>query len=230
VSTPAILRVPAIPGAPYEIEFRCRFETEDEAFRTIPFLQPSLTHTVTWTDAYYGVDVFERGEVLRFSSVIEGDDVRFYLSWKGVDLGAFANLRQEWSEEATDGVAHSEVLAAFANEHGPCARSEIVPALEGAGHHYFMSYAGRSLTGRYELLGINTKLMHCDTLRWPLLVEFEKLAASEDEAHRFEDDLLELCRKYDLEANLVQEEPGTLLYESVFGTRPRFLGAGGEPG
>ena len=217
----------AIQRAPYEVEFRCRFATEEEAFRAIPFLKESLTHTVAWTDAYYGVDIFERGEVLRFSSVMKNDAVRFYLSWKGGDLGAFANLRQEWTEDVTAGVEHSEILATFANEDGPCARSEIIAALEGAGLDYFMSYAGWSSTGRYEPLGVNTKLMHCETLRHPPLVEFEKLAATEDEAHRFEDDLLDLCRTYALEANLVQEEPGTLLYEAVFGKRPRFLGVPG---
>jgi adenylate cyclase class IV len=214
----------SFPRAPYEVEFRCRFASDEEAFAAIPWLHPSLTRTVGWTDAYYGVEVFERGEVLRFSSVILGDHVRFYLSWKGVDLGAFANLRQELAEEVTDGTGRSEILATLADEAGPCARGEIVPALEAAGHDYFMSYEGESAVGRYEPLSLSTKVMRCDALRWPLLVELEKLAATEDEAHRCEEELLALCRELHLEDRVVREEPGTLLYEKVFGSSPRFLG------
>ncbi len=213
------------PRAPYEIEFRCRFESDEEAYAAIPFLRSSLTRTVGWTDAYYGAEVFECGEVLRFSSVILDQAVRFYLSWKGPDLGSFANLRRELAEDATEGVAHSEILAVFADEPGPCAREEIVPALEGTGYDYFMSYAGESAVGRYEPLEINVKVMRCDALRWPLLVELEKLAATEDEAYRFERDLLGICRACGLEERLVEEEPGTLLFEKVFGRRPRFLGS-----
>ena len=58
-----------LTGAPFEIEFRCRFESEEEAFAVLPFLRPSLRREVGWTDTYYGLDIFRRGEVLRFASV-----------------------------------------------------------------------------------------------------------------------------------------------------------------
>ncbi len=214
----------SLPNAPYEVEFRCRFASDEEAYATIPFLRESLFRSVGWTDAYYGPEVFERGEVLRFSSTIVRSEVRFFLGWKGVDLGSFANLRQELAEEVTTGIEQSEILALFAGQSGPYPREEIVPALEGTGHNYFMSYAGESALGHYEPLAVNLKLMRCEAIRWPLLVEFEKLAQTEDEAHRFESDLLDICHTYDLSDRLVDEEPGTLLYEQVFGKSPRFLG------
>lgn len=212
------------PDAPFEIEFRCRFTTEEEAFLALPFLRSSLTASVDWTDAYYGFELFQRGEVLRFAGMSWAGEARYSLGWKGVDVGTFANLRQELNEDVTGGIRHSRILAALADEDGPCALSEIVPALEAAGHAYFMSYAGRSLVGRHEALGINTKLMHCDTLRWPLLVELEKMSATEAEAERSEQELREICREYRLEDRVVREEPGNLLYEAVFGRKPRSWG------
>jgi hypothetical protein len=277
------------PHAPYEVEFRCRFATDEDAFRVLPFLGSSrwllnsdaspgahrgrgrdgrarekdagsvdsgasdvcresatedvlsrrpvcpdgqrsvlqqprgLALSVSWTDAYYGLGLFSAGEVLRFSSVLLGDELRYYLGWKGVDRGAFANLRQELGEDVTDGISHSAILAAFADESGPCGLAEVVPTLESAGHAYFMSYEGESLTGRDEGLAVNTKLMRCAALRWPLLVEIEKLAESATEARRSERELLDICREYHLEDYLVREEPGTLLYEKVFGESPAFV-------
>ena len=211
------------PDAPFEIEFRCWFVTEAEAFAALPFLKSSLTVPVDWTDAYYGFELFQRGEVLRFAGVMGAGEARYSLGWKGVDTGTFANLRQELNEEVTAGIPHSRILAALAHEEGPCSLSEIVPALESAGHCYFMSYDGRSLVGRHEPLGVNTKLMRCDTLRWPLLVELEKLAGTEAEARRCERELQDICREYEVEAHVVREEPGTLLYEKVFGRTPPFL-------
>jgi hypothetical protein len=204
-----------LTGAPFEIEFRCRFESEEEAFAVLPFLRPSLRREVGWTDTYYGLDIFRRGEVLRLASVVFAGDTRYFLGWKGPDAGSFANLRQELNEEVPEGITGSAILAAFAGRDDRVERDQIGPALEAAGHTRFMSYAGRSLTGRDERLALNTKVMHCEILRWPLLVELEKLAPSESEARRYEQDLLALCREYWLDDRLVPEEPGTLLYETT---------------
>jgi hypothetical protein len=211
------------PDATFEVEFRCRFATEEDAFRAVPFLRASLVVSVEWTDSYYGRDVFERGEILRFASILRPDRTRYSLGWKGVDTGAFANVRREIDEDVTMGVSRSRIVAALTGHEGPCSWAEVAPLLESAGYRRFMAYEGRSLVGRHESLGINTKLMHCRTLRWPLLVELEKLAATEAEASRCESELLDVCREYRLEGRLVREEPGTLLYEKVFGRKPPFV-------
>jgi adenylate cyclase class IV len=208
------------PEAAFEIEFRCGFATEEEAFTALPFLKASLTASVDWTDAYYGYELFRDGEVLRFAGIVGAGGPRYSLGWKGVDTGTFANVRPELDEDVTTGTRHSRILAALAGEDGPCSLPEIVPALEAAGHFYFMSYSGRSLVGRHEPLGLSTKLMRCDMLRWPLLVELEKLSATETEAERSEQELQDICRRYGLERYVVREEPGALLYEVVFGERP----------
>ena len=211
------------PDAPYEIEFRCRFATEAEAYRALPFLEPSLVRSVTWTDSYYGAEIFERGEVLRLSTVSYAGATRYFLSWKGVDVGTFANVRQELVEEVDGAMSDSAILTAFVGDGRLRDPDGIRLALERTGHEGFMSYEGWSRTGRYDPLGLSTKLMRCETLRWPLLVELERSADSETEARRCERDLLDVCSRYGLEDRVVREEPGTLLYESVFGGLPAFL-------
>lgn len=211
------------PHAPYEVEFRCRFATEEEAYRMLPFLEESLLRSVAWTDSYYGPAVFERGEVLRLSSVSHVGVTSYFLSWKGADGGTFANVRQELVEELVERESGSAILAAFVGDGRTREPEAIRLALQRAGYEGFMAYEGYSRTGRYEPLELSTKLMRCESLPWPLLVELERSAVTEAEAYRCECDLLEICHHYGLEERVVRKEPGTLLYESVFGVAPAFL-------
>ena len=204
------------PQAHYEIEFRCQFNNDAEAYRILPFLKASLNKEYTWFDNYHGMEVYQRGEVLRASGVDGVSGKRFFLGWKGPDQGRFANLRRELDEETTGGLVDSAILQQFCGVLKTWTADEVAPALERAGYLKFMHYEGHSLTGRDEKLGVNTKLMHCPVLKWPLLVELEKLANSESEARQCEKDLEAICRDYNLTQYLVKEEPGTLLYQATF--------------
>lgn len=204
------------PQAHYEIEFRCQFKNDAEAYRILPFLKASLNKEYTWFDNYHGVEVYQRGEVLRASGVDGVNGKRFFLGWKGPDQGQFANIRRELDEETTGSIANSAIMQQFCDQRRTWTAEEISPALEQAGYHQFMSYQGHSLTGRDEKLGVNTKLMHCQVLKWPLLVELEKLADSASEARQCEKALEAICKEYKLAQYLVKEEPGTLLYQATF--------------
>jgi hypothetical protein len=205
------------PQAQYEIEFRCRFNSDEEAYQILPFLKNSLNREYTWFDNYHGREVFESGQVLRVSGVSGALGVHDFLGWKGPDQGHFANLRREYNEETSGGILKSAIMAYFCHAQISYAAPEIGPALDKAGYIKFMSYTGHSLTGRDEALGINTKLMHCQVLRWPILVELEKIAASESEALEFQNQLEEICRNYNLGSRVVKEEPGRLLHQKTFG-------------
>jgi adenylate cyclase class IV len=153
---------------------------------------------------------------LRASSVEHNGVTRYYLGWKGPDTGKFANVRRELNEEITHGSTGSAIMEWLTGAKMNYTRQEVVPAIERSGRQRFMSYQGQNLAGRYDLFGVNVKLMHCEALKWPLLVEIEKIAANADEAQKFEHELVEISRRFQLQDHIVKEEPGTLLYEATF--------------
>jgi hypothetical protein len=205
------------PQAKYEIEFRCQFGSDEEAYRFLPFLKASLKLEYNWFDNYHGLEVFKSGQVLRASGVSGIHGERYFLGWKGPDKGRFANLRRELNEETTGRIENSVIMRHFCKTQTTYLPQEIEPALDEAGYTKFMSYQGHSLTGRYEALGVNTKLMHCQSIRWPIMVELEKIAAAQAEAREYQNQLEQICHDFKLESHLVKEEPGTLLYQKTFG-------------
>jgi hypothetical protein len=204
------------PQARYEIEFRCAFASDAEAYRILPFLKASFTREYTWFDNYHGLKVYKRGQVLRASGVDDHGHKRYFLGWKGPDTGTFANIRRELDVETTKGLAESPVMQHFCSLQQAWKAEEIEPTLEKAGYEKFMSYQGHSFVGRSEELGVNTKIMHCEILKYPLLVELEKLADSKAAALQCQHDLESIAKNYNLSPFLVKEEPGTLLYQATF--------------
>jgi hypothetical protein len=204
------------PQAQYEIEFRCQFTSDEEAYQVLPFLKASLKRAYTWFDNYHGLAVFQSGRVLRVSGVSGPQGRQYFLGWKGPDHGRFANFRREFNEETTGQIAHSAILRHFCQAKRAFTPPEIEPELDRAGYTQFMTYSGDSLTGRDEERGLNTKLMHCAILRWPIMVELEKIAATQAEALECQRQLEEISLRYNLERRLVKEEPGTLLYQKLF--------------
>jgi adenylate cyclase class IV len=204
-------------NAANEVEFRCHFGSDEDTYQKLPFLRDSLKRAYTWVDTYYGLEIFKSGQVLRSSESLSRGERRHFLGWKGTDTGAFANIRRELNEEITNGIVGSAIMEWLSEEKRSYRLEEIVPQLEQLGYHRFMSYQGHSLVGRFEPLGLNIKLMHCEMLKWPLLVEIEKIATTESGVSEAERELKELYDLYCLQDYLVKEEPGTLLYERLFG-------------
>ena len=99
-----------------------------------------------------------------------------------------------------------------------CLTSEgVVRELNRLGYEKFMSFSGKNTVGRYEPLDIGIKLMSCTQLKYPLMVEIEKIASIEEEARQCEKQLYEISRKWNLMDRLIKEEPTHLLYESIYG-------------
>jgi adenylate cyclase class IV len=171
---------------------------------------------MTRVDTFYGLELFKSGRVLRISEVVLGEEMRCFLGWKEPDIGKFANIRQEYSEEITTGIANSAIMRRLGWKEGIRTHHEIIRELKRLGHCRFMSYQGKDIVGQYEPFGINVKLTICPVLKWPLLVEIEKIAHAEEEATQYEQDLRELLRQFKLQSYLVREEPPSLLYASLF--------------
>ena len=203
-----------------EVEFRCRFNSVDEAYKVLPFLQPGLQRSCTWTTTIYGLELFHSGQLIRTAEIIIGNDHRSFIGWKGPDTGKFANIRLELDEEITQESTDSYVLMALGGRGNLSSLNGAIRELERLGHHPFMSFEGVDFIGYNELYDIKLKLMTCTKLKWPLLVEIEKTADSEEGASRCENELQELCRQFHLEERTAREEPPTLLYESIFGKKP----------
>ena len=198
----------------FEVEVRCHFDSIDEAYRTIPFLSTCLCHKMVWSSSFYGQGLFKSGQILRLSMAIVDDETKYYLGWKSRDFGSFANIREEIDEIITNGISDSEILNKLGSQNINPERRQIAPILRYLGHRKFMSFKGRDLLGKYEPLDLDMKLMNCSLLRWPILVEIEKLASTMEEALVKEKELRKFCEDYHLSNRLVREEPPTLLYET----------------
>ena len=201
----------------YEIETRCHFDSSEEAYATLPFLRACLWREDTFVTRFYGLTLFNLGQLLRVSEVYERGETLNYIGWKGPDIGLFANIRLEVDEETTSGLRESVIMNQLGADKIYETRAEIVRELETMGYSEFMSFKGEQITGYDERYDLKLKLLTCPVLKWPLLVELEKTATSEEEARRCESKLREFCREFRLEERLVREEPPTLLYERVFG-------------
>jgi adenylate cyclase class IV len=210
-----------LENALFEVEFRCHFNNPDDVYQALPFMRSCLHHQVAWSGTFYGLELFQSGRVLRITDVVEGEDTRCYIGWKGPDTGKFANIRQEIVGDITDGITDSTILSFLGGRERILTKNEAIQELESLGYNRFMSWMGTDLTGNYEPYGISVKLMSCAMLKWPFLVEIEKMATTEEEANQCEQALYKLCDQLQLQSRLERKEPPSLLYDTVFNPKSK---------
>jgi hypothetical protein len=203
-------------GGEFEVEIRCHFDNVDKVYRSLPFVRRSLQHEMAWSTRIYGLALFKSGYLLRASEVSDLNGIRHYLGWKGTDIGRFANIRHEISEECTHGITNSAIMKVLGGNDGSLTHEAAIREYERLGHREFMSFQGYDAFGYDKTLGIHIKLMFCQTLKWPLLVELEKTALTEAAARRCEEELRQLSLELHLKDYLVRDEPPTLLYDRFF--------------
>jgi hypothetical protein len=204
----------------YEVEFRCHFESADEAYQYLPFLRAGLQRRCTWDTAIYGLEYFKSGGLIRMARVSDDKLTKYFIGWKGPDRGTFANIRQEVGEEITPPSTRSSILGFLGGSPEIKNRAEAVKELERLGYCQFMQFEGEDISGYYQPDDLYLKLMTCRELQWPLIVEIEKNAGSLEEALRCERSLKALCQQYGLEKRVIKEEPPTLLYRALYGSKP----------
>ncbi len=205
------------PQPPYEVEIRYKFDNYEEACNKIPFLNDRLKDKKTWDSRIYGRALFESGQLLRIGVLYTGDKPVYFLCLKGPDIGSFANIRQEIEEIISDGITGSDILKRLGGKENSGSLDEVIKELNRLGHYEFMSFQGEDAYGYYEPLNVDIKLMSCPALKYPLMVELEKSAASVEEAKKREKELFDLSRDLDIDDLRVREEPPTLLYQAVYG-------------
>jgi adenylate cyclase class IV len=200
----------------FEVEVRCHFGDVAEAYAALPFLLPNLQRKCVWETSIYGLKLFQSGQLLRTASLVFDKEPRYYLGWKGPDIGQFANIREEIDEEITSGSSHSSILKLLAGRGSIHDINEAIQELDRLGYSRFMSFEGVDSSGYYAPYGLSLKLMHCPVLQWPLIVELEKTAHTAQEADLRQQELFDLCTLFQLHDRLVKEEPPTLLYNALF--------------
>ena len=206
----------------YEIEIRFCVAEPAEAYTLLPFLERSLGAPKVWATDIVGRAVYESGRLLRLGRVPPTGSTRYYLGYKGPDLGSFANLRQEWGEEITDGITQSAILRMLDLADSYPTYTAVIAALTDAGHTPFMGFAGVDRLGYDASLQIHTKLCQCEAiLDQQFLIELEMSAASLEEAHAAEVRLQEIAEKYRITDRLFRDEPPTMLYKRTFGGATR---------
>lgn len=199
-----------------EVETRFHFDNPEEAYALIPFLKDSLTVTNNWETWHYGLDLFKADQIIRIGKNVKDDNFpRFYLGWKGANHGEIINIREEMDEEITDGIKESAILSLLGCNSEQDSVEDVIKILNQLGHQPFMSFSGCNQSGYYQPLDLHLKLMKCATLRWPLLVEIEQTAHNFDEATQKEANLLQIIENFGLRNRLVQDEPPTLLYQTL---------------
>ncbi|MBN2238823.1 MAG: hypothetical protein JW712_03535 [Dehalococcoidales bacterium] len=203
---------------PFEVEIRFHFDSFEDACNRIPFLRDSLDYEnkKTWDSRIYGQELFKSGRLLRIGVLSPVTDPKYFLCLKGPDIGRFANIRQEIDEEIIGRTANTTILEQLGARTDITTVDEIQAELTRLGHHEFMSFGGEDTYGCYEQYGIDIKLMSCPVLKYPLMVEFEKIAATEAEAFAYDNDLKKITEELKLGDVLVRDEPPTLLYQVLF--------------
>ena len=199
----------------YEVETRFHFSGPEEAFKLIPFLKSNLTQQVRWRTIHYGRNLLVQDEIIRIGFADKGAGERVYLGWKGADRGSLINIRPELDEEITHGIQQSVILKQIGGVGDQAAVSAIQTELQRLGYDEFMSFTGENQVGFYEPLQLHLKLMYCQALRYPWLLEFEKTAKTPSEIADREAELLELVTLYGLSERLVRAEPPTLLLQTL---------------
>ena len=199
----------------YEIETRVYFNSQEEAFNTLPFLHDCLKKQTEFETRMYGIKLFNSGKILRVSDVKDNNTTKVYLGYKEPDIGKIFNIRNEIDEEITYGITESFILQSIEGIKKAVNIRNINQLLESLGHKQFMSLTGTNITGYYEKLQIDLKLMKCSILKYPLILEIEKSAENLEEAFRQELELKNFITEYKLESRIVKEEPPTLLRTDI---------------
>jgi hypothetical protein len=83
------------------------------------------------------------------------------------------------------------------------------------GFEPFMTFHGINQTGFYEPLGIDLKLMYCESLANPYLVEIEKTASDLEDALSKEQALIRIITDLGLTNRVLRKEPPALLFETL---------------
>jgi hypothetical protein len=202
----------------YEVEIRFCAANAAEAYALLPFLAASLGPEKAWSTQILGRALYTAGHLLRVGrSVLPTGADRYYLGYKGLDEGHFANIRQEWGEEITTGAPASVILARLGIDAAFATPQAVIEGLEQAGHTPFMDFTGVDRLGHDATLGVDTKLMRCPKILGDqVLVELELGATSYAEALAAEQQLQALAERYQITDRLLRAEPPTLLYGVTF--------------
>jgi adenylate cyclase class IV len=198
----------------YEVETRLYFNSDEEALAAFPFLKDILKKDLKWVTKTFGKALFKEDKLLRASYVNIKDKERVYLGYKEPDLGNLCNIRLELDEDITGGI-DSDILKLLSSKETKVSPENLDDLLASLGYAEFMSFNGYNSSGYNKDLDIAFKLMHCDILEYPILLELEKTADSLAETATKEKKLLELIESYNLTNRIVRKEPPTLLYEKV---------------
>ena len=201
----------------YEIEIRFRMDTEGAAYDLLPFLEESLGQPASWSTDILGRSIYDDGRLLRIGRVPTPQGMRLFLGAKGPDVGRFANIRQEWGEEISDGVARSAILAQLGIDGHFATSQAVEDALTAAGHLPFMSFSGVDRLGFYAPLDLHTKISRCEKIVGDdVLIELELAADSLEAASKAEEKLRAIAQEYGIINCLFRAEPPTLLFQHTF--------------
>ena len=164
---------------------------------------------------FYGLELFNSDKILRIAEIFTRPKKRYFLGWKGTDMGHFANIREELQEEVTDGIVNSFILHRLGGGHSFDSLDLVVREIERLGYNQFMDFSGENMVGIHEELDLNVKVMLCPVLKYPLLLEIEKMAVTIEDALEVEKKLQTFVRVHQIQQRVVRQEPPSLLFSTT---------------
>ncbi|MFW6022648.1 MAG: hypothetical protein ACOCQW_03940 [Halanaerobiaceae bacterium] len=197
----------------YEVETRFSFNNQEEIYRKFPFLNSCFDKNIIWETTHYGKELHKKDIVLRLSNSEINNKKIYSLGYKEPDFGEVLNIRKEYTEIVNDGVQNSKILNILNGNITLDNFIQVEEELVRLGYEPFMSFAGTSYIGAYKPLNMDFKMMFCDSLKYPLLLEVEKEACNEKEIRSCKKEIFDFIDKYNLRSKLIGKEPPTLLYE-----------------
>ena len=90
-------------SATFEVEIRCRFTSQEEAYKVLPFLHSCLENgtQVSWSTRFYGLSLFRSGQLLRAGEANRKGEVRHFFGWKGPDELPIQDLQEQAASAST---------------------------------------------------------------------------------------------------------------------------------
>jgi hypothetical protein len=201
----------------YEVETRFHFKDKDEVFSFLPDFRTSFTKSINWETWHYGKHLFHKDIILRIGKSIDSQGDYFSLGYKEKDISQnIINIRKELNENIDQPIYSKIYSDILKGNKLIISKDNIFKKLFALGYSEFMYFKGNSLLGYNDKYKIDIKLMFCNDIKYPVLLEIEKTTPYRDDVLKLSNELLNFSYTHKLNDFMLKEEPPKLLFDAIY--------------